>query len=135
MKKALLIMLVAAAAVFQGCHPDYDPEFLKSNDLHLKVAGQMVLTFNPNGYQLGFNRQKREFVVASDDMSRRYTVTLSAIPTSEGQNVDATVSWTTVKGLSKTEKNITLTALKLEGDRIWLWSRDKSIEVSVRMLY
>lgn len=134
MRKALVILLLFAATVFQGCNPDFDPEFLKSEDLHLKVGGQTILTYNPNGYQLGFNALKREFVVASDDMSRRYTVTLSAIPTSEGQSVGATVSWTTVRGLTKTEKDVTLTALKREGDKLWLWSREKYIEVSLRML-
>jgi len=92
-----------------------------------------VFTYNPSTCQMAFNRERCEFRVHTDNMSDFYTLTLSRIPSEAGQKVTGTLVWTDDNEVNA-RKNVTFTAEKLEGDRIWLWTDNGQIGVVVRIL-
>jgi hypothetical protein len=95
--------------------------------------GKTLFTYNPNTCQLSFNRGKRQFRVQTDDMQDFYMLTLSAMPTSEGQELTGTLMWTTRDEVNAI-KNVAFSVKKVEGDKIWLWTRNGKIGVVVRVL-
>lgn len=92
-----------------------------------------VFTYNPSTCQMAFNRERREFRVHTDNMSDFYTLTLSEIPSAPEQKVTGTLIWTDDNEVNA-RKNVTFTAERLEGDRIWLWTDNGQIGVVVRVL-
>lgn len=107
--------------------------FSESEEIHLMVGGDIPLSYDPNTCQLAFSRDLREFRVHTDNMSDFYVLTLSAVPVSVGQRVSGSLTWTTHDEVL-TRKNITLETVRLEGDKIWLWSNSARIGLVVSTL-
>lgn len=133
MKRALPYLLLAALLLC-SCRDDrFITPFVAQDGIRLTVNGRTVFTYDPLTCQLGFNRQRGEFRVHTDNMSDFYTLQLSKIPEREGQEVTGTLVWTTATDIY-TKKNVTFTAEKLEGDCIWLWTGNGRVGVVVKVL-
>ena len=127
----ILALLFLACA----CRDDnfIDPFIERTDEVCMVQRGRTVFTYNPASCQMAFNRERREFRVHTDNMSDFYTVTLSEIPSEQGRKVTGTLVWTDDNEVNA-RKNVTFTAERLEGDRIWLWTANGQIGVVVRVL-
>ena len=136
MKKPLSIILVAAiAACACSCRQrgvDMSA-FTSDPTVRLCASGAPQFVYEPNTCQIGFNRAKGEFTVFTDDQTDYFVVTVDEIPTQKGQKVRGSASWTTPSSIEK-YNNIALEAVKLEGDRIWLWCSDQKLGAVVKVL-
>ena len=109
-----------------------DPDFIATSDCNLRVKGEVVFKYDPLTCQTAFNRRNCEFRVHTDNMSDFFIVRLSEMPSSENQILDGTAQWTTGDDLHN--KKTSFSVLKMDGDRIWLWSAESSIAVVVQIL-
>lgn len=118
-----------------SCHATkVDPEFLTTNTTGLTVKGSTVFTFDPLTCQTAFNREKGEFRVHTDNMSDYYCVSLSTIPTSQGQKAKGDIIWTS-KSQVQTKRDLSFQVEKVDrSGRLWLWSRKEAIGVLVQIL-
>ena len=134
MKKYLLVLLLAALTACTGSKETVDEVFLQSSDIQLRIDGNTLHTYDPLTWQLGFNRDKKEYRVLTDDMGSYYTLTCSDLPTQVDQRLSAALSWTSGSGVRK-ESGLSMRVVKTEADgTVWLWCNDKKIGVSVRTL-
>ncbi len=132
MKKAVLYLL--AALLLCSCSDDrFITPFVSGDGIRLVENSKTLFSYDPNTCQMSFNRDKCEFRVHTDNMSDFYTITLSSIPQREGQEVRGTLVWTTSSDIY-TKRNVTFSAEKLEGDKIWLWTSNGHIGLVVRIL-
>jgi len=102
--------------------------------MELNVAGTVIHKYDPLTWQLGYNPSAREFRVFDDSMKNYYIVTCSAIPSSTGQKLEATVTWSS--GSSTQSAKGKFEVAKAQGDTYWLWCGDKKnpVGVTVRIL-
>ena len=102
--------------------------------MELNVAGSVIHKYDPLTWQLGYNPSAREFRVFDDSMKNYYIVTCSAIPSSTGQKLEATVTWSS--GSSTQSAKGKFEVAKAQGDTYWLWCGDKKTRtgVTVRVL-
>lgn len=130
-----LIAISVLALLLCSCHDDtkFTSAFAARDEVRLQVNGVEMMSYSPADCQMGFNPDKREFRVHTDNMSDYFTVTLTRIPTDSDETVSGTVTYTTSNDLV-TKKNITLRVLRLEGDKIWLWNHSGRIGVEVQVL-
>ena len=134
MRKWAAILATALLCVLSGCRgQEADENFTLDEDIRLEIAGSDKYRFNSYTDQLYFNRGEREFRVGTDTMSDYFTLRVNQIPAEEGQSVTATVTWTTSTSI-ESRKNVALRAVKLEGDKIWLWDSRSGIGAVVRIL-
>ncbi|MDO5321587.1 MAG: hypothetical protein Q4F39_04300 [Bacteroidia bacterium] len=131
-KLALLISVLAGLMFSSGCNPTTPYEgFSQVDDLHMQIYGSICFNYTPDTCQLFCSRDTRTFRAGTDTMSEYYEVVLSAIPSEVGQKVSGNVTWTS--GSKVDSKNsITLEAVRLEGDRIWLWNGQNKLGAVVR---
>lgn len=131
-KLALLTSILAAMLLSSACRPAAPYEsFSLSDGLLLQVNGSECFNYSPAACQIFCSRDTRTFRAGTDTMSEYFEVTLSAIPTEVGQSVSGNISWTSgSKILSR--NSITLEAVRLEGDKIWLWNGQNKLGAVVR---
>lgn len=131
--RKVLILVFALAAV--GCNRfDIDEILLVRDDISLTWKGEEQFIYDPASCQMGFNASKNEFRAQSDNLSSWFVISCSEMPSSEGDEVRADISWTgaadtrSMKGLEfKVEK------VSSEG-MIWLWCRSAKIGVTMMKL-
>lgn len=104
--------------------------FSLRDDICLEINGSDCFVFDPYTCQLSSSRDLRSFRAGTDTMSDYYEVTLSSIPTFTGDIVEGYVCWTTESGVSA-KNNITLEAIRREGDKVWLWNDQTRLGVVV----
>ena len=138
MMKTLSIFpaILFLAFLFSSCDRTLEPDssFIGSSDIELTIGGSVVYKYDPASWQLGYNASKKEFRVFDDSMKRYYTVTCSTLPSSTGQKLEATITWSS--GSSTQSMKGKFEVSKVEGDTYWLWCGDKKspIGVTVRIL-
>ena len=133
-RSPFLLVFALATLLLSGCRDDrFLPAFEGQEGLCLQERGKTVFRYDPLTCQAAFNRERKEFRIHTDNMSDFYSVRLSGIPVQEGEKVTGQVRWTTSSSLV-TKKNVTLRAVKLEGDIIWLWCDSEHFGCSVRVL-
>ena len=111
----------------------YIEPFSMQEEICMELGGRLIFKYNPGQCQLSFNRDRCEFRVSTDNMSDFYSLTLSEIPSEQGQEVTGSLIWTTPSDIY-TKRNVTFETIKLEGNMIWLWTHNGRIGVVVRML-
>ena len=109
------------------------PDFVKDGTVRLCSEGTTRFLYDPLTCQMEFNRKKCEFTVCIDDMSDFFQLTLNAIPTTVNQTVIGDVIWTGSATMEQ-RKDVALQAVKLEGDKIWLWNEGLDLAIVVRVL-
>ena len=128
---AVILALVLAARA--GCRTEtLSEEFIEDRTPRMEIKGYTTFLYDPLKCQIGFNQDKCEFRVHTDNMSDFFIVRLSEMPSSENQILDGTAQWTTGDDLHN--KKTSFSVLKMDGDRIWLWSAESSIAVVVQIL-
>ena len=128
---AVILALVLAA--LGGCRTEtLSEEFIEDRTPRMEIKGYTTFLYDPLKCQIGFNQDKCEFRVHTDNMSDFFIVRLSEMPSSENQILDGTAQWTTGDDLHN--KKTSFSVLKMDGDRIWLWSAESSIAVVVQIL-
>lgn len=135
MKKRLIILLLIPLLMAAECrHNQPDPIVLSDSTPQLSVQGKVLFRFEENTCQLGYNRERAEFRMHTDNMSDYVLVNLDHIPSSVGEEVTAEeISWTTAYDIEYRMK-IILEVLKLEDGNIWLWSSRDQMALVVREL-
>ena len=130
-----LLHCLAAALLLCGCSDEKRIIEIATADpcIRLEVGGEKVFTFDEGLCQMAFSRDEGAFRAFTDDMSDWFSVSLSAVPVSEGETVSGDVSWTTKSGVS-TKKSVALKAVRLEGDRIWLRNQQGPVTLVIRVL-
>ena len=129
---AVILALVLAALA--GCRTEtLSEEFIEDRTPRMEIKGYTTFLYDPLKCQIGFNQDKCEFRVHTDNMSDFFVVDFSDIPASEGQSLTADLVWTTEREVL-TRKNLTLTVVRSEGDQFWLWSNAGRIGLVVRIL-
>jgi len=133
MKRLVPILAIMLAVLLQGCKESHISESFQLDDtIRLEIKGYTTFIYKPMTCQLGFNRDKCEFRVHSDNMSDFYMLRLDEMPTRVGQNINGTASWTTGDDLHS--KKTAFEVLKLEGGRVWLGSASSRIAMVVQIL-
>lgn len=131
-----IFLIITSLLSLASCNRDLEPDssFIAGSQVQLKVAGSVIHTYNPLTWQLGYNPTTREFRVCDDAMRNYYYVTCSAVPSSKGQKLEATITWSS--GSSTQSMKGKFEVSKVEGDTYWLWCGDKKspIGVTVRIL-
>ena len=133
MRKSLLL-LIPFLAIICGCTKNRDMvAFSTGEEIRLQVGGAEQFVYDPLTCQLGFSRDRKQFRAHTDDMSDYFIVDFSEIPVSEGQVLTADITWTTANNVLS-RKNLTLELIRLEGDKVWLWSYSGHIGLTIRIL-
>ena len=131
--KAYLPILAALAFCMAGCREhNLSDDFRNDESIRMEIKGYTTFRYDPLTCQTGFNRERCEFRVHTDNMSDFYIVRLDEMPATEGQMLNGTASWTTGSDLHN--KKTSFEVIRIEGDKIWLWSAPTRIAMVVRAL-
>lgn len=134
MRSLRSILALAVLLAFAACAKDNSlSEFRTTDDLCIMIKGYTTFRYSPLTCQKGYNPSQREFRVHTDNMSDFYTVRLDRIPAGTGQTVYGNVRWTTGNNIHS-KKNVPFEVIRLEGNRIWLWSSKNGIAAVVDIL-
>lgn len=128
------IMLLAAMLLAAGCNR-YDVEeiLLIRDDISLTWKGIEQFVYEPSGCQLGFNAERKEFRAHTDNLSSWFVLSFSAIPTEEGDEIEADISWTGAND-TRNMKSLEFQVKKASDDgMLWLWCKSAKIGVTIRI--
>lgn len=131
MRKTALVILISLVTV--SCSEKHHTDFLPSEGICLEVTGKSILQYDEATCQLGFNRDRCEFRVLTDNASDYFVLQLSDIPAEEGETVFGKIKWTTPSRV-ESRKDVAFKVMKLEGDKIWLWNSSGKIAVCVSLI-
>lgn len=133
MSKRIYAILLLLSCILCGCHDDeISSSFLLDNQLRLEIKGYTVFRYDPLRCQAGFNREKAEFRVHTDNMSDFFVIDLDSMPATVGEDISGNISWTTNNNLHN--KRTRFEVSRIENDLVWLWSSSNSIAAVVRIL-
>lgn len=116
-----------------GCSCDRESlqaSFRDSDGMSLRLDGKTVLQYDAKKWQYTSNLSTNEFRVHTDNMSDYWAVQCGSLPQSVGQHVTCTVSYTDDEN-TNTLRSLDMEVLRVEGEKVWLWSQDKSLGVVV----
>lgn len=126
--------IFAVALFVAACNNDVEEILLGRSDISLTVKGELMMSFNENTCQLGYNSEKNEFRVYDDKLANWFVLRCNASPDTEGQVVTADLEYTTSNDL-KTHKGLEFSVEQVKsGGLIWLWNEDKRIGIVVKAL-
>ena len=111
-----------------------DQVLLVREDISLSVREQVLMSFDENTCQLGYNSARNEYRVYDENLANWYILRCSAKPTTEGQAIKADLEYTTdkdVKSLTGLEFSVEKTSS--EG-LVWLWSGERKIGIIIKNL-
>lgn len=125
----------AVALALSSCQfYNIDEVLLSRNDISMTLKGELQMSFDENTCQLGYNTGRNEYRVYDEKLENWFILRCSAQPTSEGQEIKATLEYT-VKGNTKTLNDLEFVVERTSSEGlIWLWNRDKQIGVVVKAL-
>ena len=132
MKKLLMLILVFAAV---SCNRfDVDEILLLRNDVSLTWKGEEQFVYDPTSCQMGFNASRKEFRVQTDNLSSWFVISCSDMPSSEGDEIEADISWTGTTD-TRSMKALKFKVEKVSSDgMIWMWCRSAKIGVTFMKL-
>lgn len=127
-------MMLGAALLLCGCQEERLMSAFSSRDeIRLQIGGEEKMCYDPLTCQLAYNPDRREFRVHTDNMSDFFSVVLSAIPVEDEEEVRGSLTYTTRTDIVR-KNNVTFRAIRLEGDKIWLWNQSASIGIEIQIL-
>ena len=135
MRKHLILIVLALAAVACKEKVDMDPGMYESNDVSLMVKGKMAFTYTEVTMQLAFNRTLREFRVGNDDMSSYFILDCAELPREEGQEIRGDLKYTSGSSVKSTT-GLTFKVEKMETNTglVWLWCAADKTGAVVKIL-
>lgn len=131
MKKAFTLLSILLCIC--GCNR-FNPEdiLLPREDISLTVKGEVMLTYDPMTFQLGYNEDRNEFRVFDDNVGNWFTLTCSSRPTGTGDTLSADLSWTT-ENSTKSRRGLQFSVERTDSDgKIWLWCKEEAIGIVVK---
>lgn len=132
MKKLLISALVAA--VFSACSADPDLALLSSGVPRVEQNSRTILEYDENLHQIAFNPDDVEFRICTDNMTDFVRVVLDRIPDSAPSEVNAVkLQWSSNDDILS-RSNVKMDVVKMEDDRIWLWSAAERIGICLKIL-
>lgn len=128
------IIILAFTLLLAGCTSKNElaEALLESQDISITWKGDVQVSYDPETFQLGYNSASHEYRVYDDRLAYWFIVRCSEKPTTEGQTVNAYISWT---GINKTYecKDLKLTVKKADSSGlIWLWSQAESLGIILK---
>ena len=136
MRKVLNISLCVLAALAIACcngRNGYDRDFVESETISLTVNKVKTFEYDPFTCQLGYNDAKREFRVSTDNMSDYIVISLSKSPSSKGEQVTGSISWTGSDYIRDLH-NQSFQTVKVEHGKIWLWNQANKLAVIIPIM-
>jgi hypothetical protein len=132
--KRLILLILPILLVLSSCDRTLEPDssFVAGSGIQLKVGGSLVYTYDPLTWQLGYNPTNREFRASDDAMKNYFFVVCSSVPSTVGQKLEATVTWSS--GSSTQSVKGKFEVAKIEGDTYWLWCGDKKTPTGVTVV-
>lgn len=125
---ALVLFCVSA------CHMDVEEAQFNQSDISLTIKGDLVMSFNENNCQLGYNTERNEFRVYDEKLENWFIVRCSTGPTSEGQKIKVNLEYTTSK-VTKTLNDLDCSVEQISSDGlVWIWNKDKQIGIIIKQL-
>lgn len=131
MRKSLILMFMILCIC--GCNR-FNPEelLLPREDISLTVKGEVMLTYDPMTFQLGYNEEKNEFRVFDDNVGNWFRLTCKSRPAAVGDSVNADLTWTT-ESSTKSREGLQFSVEKTDSEgKIWLWCKEEAIGVVVK---
>lgn len=126
----MAIMLAATACIDNTL----DQVLLVREDISLSIREQVLMSFDENTCQLGYNSARNEYRVYDENLANWYILRCSAQPTSEGQTVKADLEYTTEKDV-KSLTNLEFSVEKTSSDGlVWLWNKERKIGIVIKNL-
>ena len=117
----ITVSVLCIAGCLSGCREhNLSDDFKFDSTIRMEIKGYTVFRYNPLTCQIGFNRERSEFRIHTDNMSDFFIIRLDEMPSAEGQIVNGATSWTTGDDLHT--KKTSFEVIRLEGGKIWLWS-------------
>ena len=135
MKRIIHIGIAAAGIMLSSClGPQPEEILLPLTDISLTVKGSILVSFNPETDQIGYNSGKNEFRMTDDKIANWVILQCSATPTTEGQEIKANLEYTTQDDVIKlNDLKFTVEKTSPEG-LVWLWNKDKKIGLVIKVL-
>ncbi len=129
-----LLCIIGAALALTACRHDVDEVLLGRSDISLTIKDELLVSFNENTCQLGYNTDRNEFRVYDEKFANWFILKCSAAPTSEGQKIKADLEYTTDKDV-KSLTGLELSVVKTSPEGlIWLWEDEKKIGIIIKNL-
>ena len=130
-----LIYIMVSLALATGCVNNMiDQVLLVRDDISLTVKEEVMMSFDENTCQMGYNSARNEYRVYDEKLANWYILRCSAKPTSEGQKITADLEYTTDKDI-KTLNNLEFSVEKTSAEGlVWLWNKDKKIGIIIKNL-
>lgn len=127
----LLVVCASSCNKYKGLEEDF---VATTTEIGLSIKGESMFSYDPLKMQLGYNQDKHEYRVTTDDMSDFFIVKLDKNLSGVGSTCKGTVTFTT-KDEIITHSGVELSLEKASGDgRMWLWSKKSGIGAVVRKL-
>ena len=129
MKPRYLSGIALTFIAITGCvSPQPDEILLPRTEISLSIKGEVTMEFVPTTCQIAYNSDRNEFRLMNDSLSDWFIFRSDAAPTDVGQEVNASLEYTSQKGLTfRVEKTA------LDGTT-WLWNQDKKIGIVIKVL-
>lgn len=131
MRKTILVIFIILCSA--GCREyDIGEVLLQREDISLTVKGNEMLAYRPESFQIGYNESICEYRVFDDVLGNWFVLRCQERPSSEGQNVKASLSWTTAND-TKSKKGLSFRVEKTDSKGyIWLWCESEAIGIVVK---
>ena len=135
MKSRHIAGIVLALVSLYGCvGPQPDEVLLPRTEVSLTVKGEVLMTYDQNLCQIGYNAESHEFRLVNDKLTDWVIFRSDATPTDIGQKVKAYLEYTVEKD-TKTIDGLEFTVEKTNPDgQVWLWNKDKKIGIIIKLL-
>jgi hypothetical protein len=132
--KRLIYMMTALVAATSCINNMIDEVLLVRDDISLSIREELLMSFDENKCQLGFNSACNEYRVYDENLANWFVLKCSAKPTSEGQKVTVDLEYTTEKGI-KTLADLEFSVVQTSSDGlVWLWNKDRKIGTVIKNL-
>jgi hypothetical protein len=129
-----LLYIIGVALALTACRYDVEEVLLGRSDISLTIKDELLVSFNENTCQLGYNTDRNEFRVYDEKFANWFILKCSADPTSEGQKIKADLEYTTDKDV-KSLTGLELSVVKTSPEGlIWLWEDEKKIGIIIKNL-
>lgn len=128
-----LIYIMVSLVLATGCVNNMiDQVLLVRDDISLTVKEEVMMSFDENTCQMGYNSARNEYRVYDEKLANWYILRCTAKPTSEGQKITADLEYTTDKDI-KTLNNLEFSVEKTSAEGlVWLWNKDKKIGIIIK---
>lgn len=134
MRTRIILALMAVAVLSCACVRTTSMSTLMADEtVRLEIDGEKVFVYKSADCQLSYNAQRGEFRAMTDTMLDFFCLTLDTVPTRVGEKAVASMTWSSDMG-ERSRNEITLEAVRIKGDIIWLCDRSQHTAAVVRIL-